>query len=209
MPETENRVYGYIRVSTKGQHEDRQKEALLKEGVLERDIFTDKCSGKDFERPEYLKMKSLLQPQDRIVILDIDRLGRNYEQMANEWREITQTKKCDITVINLPLLSTVREDKSLDRRFMADMIFSILSYVAERERQYNKSRQVAGIEAAHNKGVKFGRPKVEKPENFEEVYKKVLMCEISSIQAREELGLKTSKYYEFVRAYRKEHGLKW
>lgn len=200
-------TYGYIRVSSKGQHEDRQRDALLKEGVMDALIFCDKESGKNFERAQYQVLKSKLKEGDELVILDIDRLGRNYDEMALEWREITKVKGCNIRVINLPLLNTVKAGETLDTRFLADMIFSLLSYVAERERMYSKSRQREGIEAAHKKGVRFGRPVIEKPEEFDRLYEQVLRHEITSKEARTIMRLRQNKYYEFVGAYRREHNL--
>ncbi len=197
--QTEKRRFGYIRVSSKTQNEARQRDALIKEGVLERDIFIDKQSGKDFSRPAYQQMIQSLQPGDEIIILDLDRLGRNYSEMAKEWNYITEEKRCDIRVINYPLLNTAQEEKTLDKRLIAKLTFEILSYVAEKEREEIKRRQREGIESAKAKGVKFGRSKIERPENFEEVYKKVLTKEITNRQAMSELGLKTNTYYAFVK----------
>ncbi len=204
--QTENRRFGYIRVSSKTQNEGRQRDALLNEGVLERDIFVDKQSGKDFSRPAYQQMIQSLQPGDEIVILDLDRLGRGYSEMAKEFSRITEEKKCDIRVINYPLLNTAQEEKTLDRRFIAKLTFSILSYVAEKEREEIKRRQREGIESAKAKGVKFGRTKIPKPENFEKIYSMVLRREITNRQAMAELGLKTNTYYSFIKEY-KEHKL--
>jgi len=207
MP-NERRVYGYARVSSTTQNERRQVDALLAYGVRQRDIFTDKCSGRDFSRPEYLKMKSLLCEGDGVVILDLDRLGRTYDQMANEWNEITKTLKCDITILNCPILSTKGQgENSLDARLIADVTFSLLSYVSERERQSIKARQREGIETAKSQGVIFGRPRVEKPQGFDAAYEQVLLRNITSKQAMADLGLKPNTYYEFVKEYRKEHGL--
>lgn len=198
--QTEKRRFGYIRVSSRVQNLDRQKDALLNEGeVLERDIFVDKQSGKDFSRPAYQQMIQSLQPGDEIVILDLDRLGRNYSEMAKEWSYITEDKECDIRVINYPLLNTAQEEKTLDKRLIAKLTFEILSYVAEKEREEIKRRQKEGIESAKAKGVKFGRTKIPKPEGFEETYQKVLMREITNRQAMRELGLKPNTYYAFVK----------
>lgn len=204
---TEKRKFGYIRVSSQTQNPERQRDALIKEGVLERDIFIDKQSGKDFSRPAYQKMVQSLQQGDEIVILDLDRLGRNYSEMAKEWNHITEEKECDIRVINYPLLSTAQEEKSLDKRFIAKLTFEILSYAAERERMDIKRRQSEGIESAKAKGVKFGRTKIPKPEKFDETYQRVLRREITNRQAMSELGLKTNTYYSFVSEYTKESSL--
>jgi len=196
----ENRVYGYCRVSSKSQNENRQVDAMLAYGVARRDIFIDKASGKDFDRPQYEVMKSLLRPGDELVVLDLDRLGRNYNDMAREWQDITVNKGCSISVINFPLLSTSKQiDSSLDSRLIADIIFRLLSYCAERERLSTRERQKEGIAAAQSRGTKFGRPKISKPNNFSEVYQRVRNREITNVKAMEIMGLKPNCYYAFVR----------
>lgn len=196
----ENRVYGYCRVSSKSQNENRQVDAMLAYGVARRDIFIDKASGKDFDRPQYEVMKSLLRPGDELVVLDLDRLGRNYNDMAREWQDITVNKGCSISVINFPLLSTSKQiDSSLDSRLIADIIFRLLSYCAERERLSTRERQKEGIAAAQSRGTKFGRPKISKPNNFSEVYQRVKNREITNVKAMEIMGLKPNCYYAFVR----------
>jgi len=196
----ENRVYGYCRVSSKSQNENRQVDAMLAYGVARRDIFIDKASGKDFDRPQYEVMKSLLRPGDELVVLDLDRLGRNYNDMAREWQDITANKGCSISVINFPLLSTSKQiDSSLDSRLIADIIFRLLSYCAERERLSTRERQKEGIAAAQSRGTKFGRPKISKPNNFSEVYQRVRNREITNVKAMEIMGLKPNCYYAFVR----------
>lgn len=199
--QTEKRRFGYIRVSAKTQNENRQTDALLNEGILERDIFIDKQSGKDFSRPAYQQMIQSLQQGDEVVILDLDRLGRNYAEMAKEWNYITEEKGCDIRVINYPLLSTAQEEKTLDKRFLAKLTFEILSYVAEKEREEIKRRQREGIESAKAKGVKFGRTKIPKPEKFDEIYQKVLRREITNKEAMSLLSLKVNTYYAFVKEF--------
>ncbi len=196
---TEKRKFGYIRVSSKTQNEARQRDALIKEGVLERDIFIDKQSGKDFSRPAYQKMIQSLQQGDEIIILDLDRLGRNYSEMAREWFYITNEIGCDIRVLNCPLLNTAQEEKNLNNRLIANLTFQILSYVAEHEREDIKRRQKEGIESAKAKGVKFGRTKIPKPANFDEIHNRVLLGEITNKQAMSELGLKVNTYYAFVK----------
>lgn len=197
--QTEKRVFGYIRVSSRTQNEARQREALMKEGVFERDIYIDKQSGKNFFRPAYQRMLQDLQPGDEVIILDLDRLGRNYQEMAIEWNLITNEKGCDIRVINYPMLNTAQEEKNLDRRFIANLTFQILSYVAEKEREEIRNRQREGIESARVKGVKFGRTKIPKPERFDNIYQRVLRREITNKQAMRELGLKPNTYYAFVK----------
>lgn len=201
---SEKRVWGYIRVSSRYQNEQRQRDALLKAGVPERNILVDKASGKDFNRPEYQKMKSLLRAGDEIVILDLDRLGRDYGEMGREWKELTEDKKCDINIINFPLLSTIQEEKTLTRKVFADIVFSLLCYISEQERRDIKLRQLEGIEAAKRQGIKFGRKKIQRPDNFNETYQRVLRREITNRQAMEELGLKANTYYAFVKEHTTE-----
>ena len=188
MP-TAKRVFGYCRVSSQGQNLDRQIDALKAAGVNERDIFTDKASGKDFRRQAYETMKSLLREGDELVILDLDRLGRNYSQIAEEWQKITKTKGCDIVILNCPILSTKRSDNSLDTRLIADIMFNLLAYIGEKERTAIRQRQREGIEAAKSRGTQFGRPRIEKPDQFDTTYQRVLSREITAKKAMELLGL--------------------
>lgn len=194
----DTRVYGYIRVSSVSQNIARQKDALLERGVKERDIFIDKASGKDFNRPNYQKMKSLLREGDTIVCLDLDRLGRNYDEIADEWKYITRDKKCNIDIVNMPILSTTQANGNLDTRFISEMMLQLLSYIAERERQHIRERQREGIESAMKAGVKFGRTPIEKPPEFSSVYQRVLRREITNREAMRELGLKPNTYYRFI-----------
>lgn len=207
MGDNDKRTFGYARVSSRSQNADRQKDALLQYGILERDIYIDKASGKSFDRPEYLAMKNQLHKGDVVVILDLDRLGRNYDEMAEEWKDITKNRECDIVIINYPLLSTLDKDGDLDKRFIADMIFGLLSYVAERERESIKIRQREGIESAKKNGTVFGRPQIQRPDDFNCTYEKVLKRQITNREAMKILDLKTNTYYKFVREYRDENGL--
>ena len=163
-----SKIFGYARVSSKEQNEERQLNAFKEFGIDERDIYVDKQSGKDFNRDNYLVLKHILRENDLLVIKSIDRLGRNYNMIIEEWKDITQNIKADIVVIDMPLLDT-RNNKDLLGTFISDLILQILSYVAEQERTFIKQRQKEGIENALNKGVKFGRPKIEKPANFDNV----------------------------------------
>ena len=160
--------YGYIRVSSKDQCEDRQMDALTKAGIPEDHIFTDKQSGKDFDRVQYIKMIRTLKRNDVLYIKSIDRLGRNYEAIIDEWNAITKKIGADIVVLDMPLLDT-RKGKDLMGTFIADLVLQILSFVAETERRNIKQRQAEGIAAAKARGVKFGRPPMELPEGFNEV----------------------------------------
>ena len=165
-------VYGYARVSTKEQNEARQLEAFKEFGVPEDNIFIDKRSGKDFEREEYQFLKKILKRTENnvLIIKSIDRLGRNYKEIQNEWREITQELKTDIVVLDMPILDT-RQYKDLLGNFISDLVLQVLSFVAEEERTKIRSRQKDGIDIALKNGVKFGRPKIEIPKDFEEQYK--------------------------------------
>lgn len=155
MPKT----YGYIRVSSKDQNEDRQRLALLEFGVPRRNLCIEKRSGKDFERPQYKRLLRILRPGDLLVVMSIDRLGRNYEEIQNQWRRITKELKVNIVVLDMPLLDTRRrEGDDLLGTFVADLVLQILSYVAQTERENTKQRQREGIAAAKRRGVRFGRP---------------------------------------------------
>ena len=159
-------VYGYIRVSSRDQNEDRQLIALHGKGVEDRFIYMDKVSGKDFNRPQYKKLVKKLKPGDLLYIQSIDRLGRNYEEVQNQWRILTKEKNVDICVIDMPLLDT-RQGKDLMGTFIADLVLQILSFVAQNEREFIRKRQAEGIAAARQRGVRFGPPCKERPSNYE------------------------------------------
>ena len=163
--------YGYIRVSTLDQNEDRQRRAMADRGIPRERMFLDKQSGKDFHRPAYARLLRRLRPGDLVYVLSIDRLGRNYEEVQNQWRVLTKEKAVDICVIDMPLLDT-RQGKDLMGTFIADLVLQILSFVAQNERENIKKRQAEGIAAAKARGVKFGRPPAVLPENFHAVHKK-------------------------------------
>ena len=163
-------IYGYMRVSSKEQNEDRQKIALTEMGVPENNIYMDKQSGKDFERTQYKRLLQKLNEKSVLYIKSIDRLGRNYGELNEQWRIITKEKKADIVVIDMPLLDTRRE-KNLLGTFISDVVLALLSYVAENERTNIKQRQAEGIAAAKARGVKFGRPPLPIPENFYQMHK--------------------------------------
>lgn len=162
-------IYGYVRVSTKEQNEDRQLIALHDVGVMQKNIYMDKQSGKDFNRPQYKKLLKKLKPGDLLYIKSIDRLGRNYEEIRNQWRIITKEKNADIYVIDMPLLDT-RRGKDLLGTFISDLVLQLLSFVAENERTNIKQRQAEGIAAAKAKGIRFGRPPKPLPDNFHEAH---------------------------------------
>ena len=162
----EGNTYGYIRVSSKDQNEDRQLMTLRKKGLHNEFIFVDKKSGKDFDRPQYKKLVKKLKPGDLLIIQSIDRLGRNYEEIQNQWRILTKEKKIDICIIDMPLLDT-RQGKDLLGTFITDLVLQILSFAAQNEREYI---QAEGIAAAKAKGIKFGRKPLPLPENFYEIH---------------------------------------
>ena len=193
-----NKVFGYARVSSKEQNEERQINAFKDFNIDERDIYVDKQSGKDFNRENYLILKHILRENDLLVIKSIDRLGRNYNMIIEEWKDITKNIKADIVVIDMHLLDT-RNNKDLLWTFISDLVLQILSYVAEQERSFIKLRQKEGIENALKKGVKFGRPKIEKPSNYDEVMSKWKDKKIKSKEAMELLGLKNNTFYNLIK----------
>lgn len=195
-----SKVFGYARVSSKDQNEERQLVAFKEYGIDERDIYIDKQSGKDFNREQYSILKNVLRENDLLVIKSIDRLGRNYNMIVDEWKDITKNIKADIIVLDMPLLDT-RNNKDLLGTFISDLVLQILSYVADQERRFIKQRQKEGIDNAKNNGVKFGRPKIEKPQNFDDVVNKWKNKEIKSKEAMELLGLKPNSFYNMVRKY--------
>lgn len=193
-----SKTFGYARVSSKEQNVERQLVAFKEYGIEERDIYIDKQSGKDFNREQYNTLKHILRENDLIVIKSIDRLGRNYEMIVNEWKDITKNIKVDIVVIDMPLLDT-RKNKDLLGTFISDLVLQILGYVAEQERTFIKQRQKEGISVAKNNGVKFGRPKIEKPLNFDDVVLKWKNNEIKTKEAMELLGLKPNTFYNMLK----------
>lgn len=193
-----SKVFGYARVSSKEQNEERQLVAFKEFGIDERDIYIDKQSGKDFDRKQYNVLKNVLRENDLLVIKSIDRLGRNYNMIVDEWKDIVKNIKADIVVIDMPLLDT-RNNKDLLGTFISDLVLQILSYVAEQERSFIKQRQKEGISNAMNNGVKFGRPKIEKPHNFDDVVFKWKNKELKSKEAMEILGLKPNSFYNLLK----------
>ena len=185
--------FGYIRVSSRDQNEERQRIALELQGVDEVNTYMDKQSGKDFNRPAYKKMLRRMHTGDLLYIASIDRLGRNYEEIQNQWRILTKEKKIDIVVLDMPLLDT-RRGKDLMGTFIADLVLQILSFVAQSERENIKKRQAEGIAAAKARGVKFGRPPREMPGNFGEMAAKWHSGEISATAAARACGLPGSTF---------------
>mgnify|MGYP000388937836 CR=1 FL=1 len=189
-----SKVYGYIRVSSADQNEDRQLVALRSCKVPECNLFVDKQSGKDFERPEYRRMLRRLKRDDLLYVKSIDRLGRNYGEILEQWRLLTKEKGVDIVVLYMPLLDT-RSGKDLMGTFIADLVLQILSFVAQNERENIRQRQAEGIAAAKARGVPFGRPALPLPENFEEVVSSWRNKEIDFASALQQTGMRPATFY--------------
>lgn len=199
-----NKIYGYIRVSTKEQNEDRQLIALQELNISSENIYIDKQSGKDFNRPQYKILSRKMKAGDLLYIKSIDRLGRNYEEIIEQWRVLTKEKKIDIVVIDMPLLDT-RRGKDLMGTFLSDVVLQVLSFVAENERKNIRQRQKEGIEAAKLRGVQFGRPEKRLPDNFEYYVKKWIEKEITGTKAAEELNMPVSTFYRKANEYAKKN----
>lgn len=195
-------IYGYVRVSSKDQNEDRQVITMRDMQVPEENIYIDKQSGKDFNRPQYKRMLRKVKENDLIYIKSIDRLGRNYEEILEQWKVITKDKGADLYVIDLPILDTRRE-KNLLGTFISDLVLTLLSYVAENERTTIRQRQAEGIAAAKARGVHFGRTPKPLPVNFHEVYQKWKMRKITVKEAAEQCGMPQTTFYEKARKYEK------
>lgn len=189
-----NRIYGYIRVSSCDQNEARQMIALKEIGLEEKNIYMDRQSGKDFDRPQYQKLVKRLRTGDLLYIKSIDRLGRNYGEILEQWRFITKGKGVDIIVLDMPLLDT-RRGKDLVGTFLSDIVLQILSFVAENERDNIRQRQSEGIAAAKARGIRFGRPPIPLPDNFREVHRAWRGKEITLRQAAEMCGMPKDTFY--------------
>lgn len=195
-------IYGYMRVSSKEQNEDRQKITLTEMGVPENNIYMDKQSGKDFERTQYKRLLRKLNENSVLYIKSIDRLGRNYGELNEQWRIITKEKKADIVVIDMPLLDTRRE-KNLLGTFISDVVLALLSYVAENERTNIKQRQAEGIAAAKARGVKFGRPPLPIPQNFYQMHKDWRAGKITIEEAAKACNMCPKTFYSKAVKYEK------
>lgn len=193
--------YGYIRVSTKEQNEDRQLIAMRDVGISDNNIFPDKQSGKDFKRPRYEELLGIIQKGDLIYVLSIDRLGRNYEEIQEQWRILTKEREVDICVLDMPLLDT-RRGKDLVGTFLADIVLQVLSFVAASEYQNIHKRQTEGILAARARGVKFGRPVKTPPENFGELINEWERGELKFADLLAKTGLKEATFFRRLREYR-------
>ena len=192
-------TYGYVRVSTREQNLNRQLIAMQNFGIQSGNIFIDKQSGKDFQRPCYQKLMKRLRPDDILVIKSIDRLGRDYGEILEQWRQITKEQKANIVVLDMPLLDTRQKERDLTGTFIADLVLQILSYVAETERSFIRQRQKEGIAAAIERGVKFGRRPMERPQLFEEVQEEWRGKKISARDAARSLGISHKTFLTWVK----------
>ena len=191
--------YGYVRVSTAQQHIDRQIDALLELGLDQSSIYIDYESGKDFNRRNYKKLIRKLKKDDLVIIKSIDRLGRDYNMIIDEWRLITKEKEADIMVIDMPLLDTRIEGKNLVGKFISDIVLQVLSFVAQNKRETMRVRQAEGIKTAKARGVKFGRPRITLPNNFETVARQYLNKEITNKKACEILGMTRGSFFRYLK----------
>lgn len=203
MSNINSKTFGYCRVSSTDQKEDRQLEAMLELGINERDIFVDKCSGKNFDRPQYQALKVQLREGDVLVIKSIDRLGRNYKQICEEWREITREIKANIKVLDMPVLDTTRTE-GLIGEVISDIVLQLLSYVAEQERAFIKQRQAEGIKLAKEKGKRLGKPPIEYPENWDNIYKVWKSGAITAREAMKQLNIKPTSFYKLANKFKME-----
>ena len=193
-------VYGYVRVSTKEQNEGRQLVAMQELNIPDKNIYMDKLSGKNFERPMYQRMLKKMRQDDLLYIKSIDRLGRNYEEILDQWRILTKEKKIDIVVLDMPLLDT-RRGKDLIGTFLSDVVLQILSFVAENERATIKQRQAEGIAVAKARGVRFGRPPKPLPEDFYKIYQKWKAGKIPGVVAANACSMPISTFLYKAKAY--------
>lgn len=198
-------IYGYVRVSSADQNEDRQVAAMRDAGVPKNNIFADKQSGRDFERPGYRKLVRKLKTGDLLYILSIDRLGRNYEEIQNQWRILTKEIGVDICVLDMPLLDT-RIGADLMGTFIADLVLQILSFVAQSERENIRKRQAEGIAVAKEKGIKFGRPRKQVPKDFGETVRAWELKELTIAEVLIQCGMSQATFYRRLREYRRLRG---
>lgn len=197
----ETKIFGYIRVSSRDQNEARQLKEMIDYGISKRDIYIDKQSGKDFNRTNFLQLKNtLLRPRDTLVIKSIDRFGRNYTEILDEWRYIVKTLKVDIVVLDMPLLDT-RQNKDVIGNLISDIVLQLLSFVAQKEREFIKQRQAEGIAIAKANNIKFGRPAITLPDNWTENYEKWKNGEIKAVDFYTSLNLPKTTFYKLVKSY--------
>ena len=191
-------VYGYVRVSTREQNEDRQMIAMSEYGILPDHIFLDKQSGKDFDRPGWCALLKTIRPGDRLVVKSIDRLGRNYAEIKEQWRIVTKEKGVSVKVLDMPLLDT-NQELDLTGTLISDIVLELLGYVAETERDTIRKRQSEGIAAAKARGVRFGRLPKKRPDSFEKLRRQYERGEISARQAAKNLGISHSTFLTWIK----------
>lgn len=196
---SKQRIFGYARVSSKDQNLDRQLDALAQFPVDPEFIFADKASGKDFQRPAYQRLMSALQPQDVLVVKSIDRLGRNYDEILEEWRHLTREKDVSVVVLDMPLLDTRQQMDGITGVFLADLLLQLLSYVAQIEREEIRQRQAEGIAAAHARGVRFGRPHVQRPGNYSEIMRLYTTGQITQKEAARKSGVCVTTFAKWAK----------
>ena len=196
-------TYGYVRVSTREQNLDRQLTAMRAFGIPEKQIVREKLSGKDFERPAYVRLLKKMKSGDTLVIKSIDRLGRNYDEILDQWRMITKEKGADIVVLDMPLLDT-RRSRDLTGTLIADIVLQLLSYVAETERAFIRQRQREGIDAAKARGVRFGRKRIRKPEGWPEMAARYFEGEIGANEIADKAGVSINTVYRWLEKDRSE-----
>lgn len=194
-------TYGYARVSTKDQNLDRQIDQLKAIGIEPRCIFFDKASGKNFNRASWSSLIEQLKKGDLLVVVSLDRMGRNYTEIKEQWQHITHDIGADIKVLDMPMLDTTKTNDSLDRRFIADLVLQILSYTSQKERESIHARQEQGIKAAKKREVKFGRPCAQYPDGWEQTYKSWKDGQITATAAMNSLGMKRTTFYKLAKQY--------
>lgn len=199
-------IYGYVRVSSRDQNEARQMAAMREVGISDADIYLDKRSGADFERQGYRRLLRKIRVGDTLVVKSIDRLGRNYDEILEQWRFITREKCASILVLDMPLLDT-RQRRDLTGTLIADIVLQLLSYVAQTEREFIRQRQAEGIAAAKARGVHFGRRAMPVPENFQEIFGKWNRKELSSRAAGKKLGVSQTTFLKWVKLWRQTNGM--
>ncbi|WP_455440830.1 recombinase family protein [Streptococcus parasanguinis] len=192
--------YGYVRVSTKEQNIDRQMSALSLENIPIKQIFIDKASGKDFDRVEYQRLLTILEADDELVIKSIDRLGRNYDDILEQWQLLTKTKKVHITVLDFPLLNTKNTSDTITGKLISDLVIQVLSYVSQMEREQIKQRQMEGIREAQKRGKRFGRPQIKIPEEFTEISDLYRRKMLTIREGAELLGVSKSTFHNWIKS---------
>ena len=192
--------YGYVRVSTKEQNIDRQMSALSLENIPIKQIFIDKASGKDFDRVEYQRLLTILEADDELVIKSIDRLGRNYDDILEQWQVLTKTKKVHITVLDFPLLNTKNTSDTITGKLISDLVIQVLSYVSQMEREQIKQRQMEGIREAQKRGKRFGRPQIKIPEEFTEISDLYRRKMLTIREGAELLGVSKSTFHNWIKS---------